>query len=93
MNDKKLISASEIGFYTFCPRAWALQQLDYESDNQWEMEAGKEFHRIIGEQELEKESETREKRIRSQRISHLLTVLTVIVLLCLIFIMIRIVLK
>ena len=93
MNDKKFINASDIGVYTFCPRAWALKQLDYEADNQWEMEAGKEFHQIVGEQELEKESETREKRIRNQRIIHLLTVLTVIVLLCLISIIVRIVLK
>ena len=93
MNDKKFINASDIGIYTFCPRAWALQQLDYESDNQWQMEAGKEFHRIVGEQELEKESESREKRVHNQRITHLLTVLTAIVLLCLISIIIRIVLK
>ena len=44
MAEKRYITASEIGLYTFCPRAWALKQLDCESDAHWEMEKGKEFH-------------------------------------------------
>lgn len=44
----KLISASEIGTYAFCPRAWALKQLGYPSDNRKQMDSGTKYHHDFG---------------------------------------------
>ena len=93
MDDKKWISASDVGLFVFCPRAWALKQLDYEPDNQWEIDAGNEFHRNAGLKELEKNSAMRKNRIRNRKFIHLLVILTVTVLLCLISVTLRITMK
>ena len=93
MDDKKWISASDVGLFVFCPRAWALKQLEYEPDNQWEIDAGNEFHRTAGLKELERNSAKQKKRIRNRRFIHLLVILTVIVLLCLISLALRITIK
>ena len=93
MDDKKWISASDVGLFVFCPRAWALKQLEYEPDNQWEIDAGNEFHRTAGRKELERHSAIQKKRIRNRRFIHLLVILTVIVLLCLISLALRITIK
>ncbi len=45
---RKNLTASEIGTYVFCPRAWALKQLGYPSDNLQAMNEGTEFHHRFG---------------------------------------------
>ena len=47
-NRNKPISASEIGTYAFCPRAWALKQLGYPSDSQKQMDSGTKYHQAFG---------------------------------------------
>ena len=49
--DKKLINASEIGTYCFCPRAWALEKRGYRSANRTALDEGSEFHRGYGRRE------------------------------------------
>ncbi len=44
----KKLTASDIGLYSFCPRAWTLKQLGYKSGNLERMEAGVEFHDEYG---------------------------------------------
>ena len=78
MSKKKIIQASEIGTYVFCPRAWGLEQLGYRSQNRQAMEAGTHYHHAIGQRE---------------RLTRLLTVLLIIVLLCLLTLLIRHLLK
>ena len=93
MPDKRYISASELSLYSFCPRAWALKQLDYESDNQWEMEKGAEYHRIAGSREIQKEMENRLAREKSTFMIHVISILIIITVLCLISIFLRLILK
>lgn len=45
---QKKITASEIGLYAFCPRAWTLKQLGYKSGNLNRMEAGTRYHDAFG---------------------------------------------
>ena len=42
------ISASEIGEYAYCPRAWAYKKLGYPSENRREMDKGSRFHHEFG---------------------------------------------
>ncbi len=42
------ISASEIGEYAYCPRAWAFKKLGYPSENRREMDEGSKFHHEFG---------------------------------------------
>ncbi len=42
------ISASEIGEYAYCPRAWAYKKLGYPSENRQEMDKGSRFHHEFG---------------------------------------------
>lgn len=93
MPDKRYISASELSLYSFCPRAWALKMLDYESDNQWEMEKGEEYHRAIGSRELQKEMENRTVREKNSFLIHVVSVLIIIIVFCLISIFLRLILK
>lgn len=93
MRRKKYISASEIGDYTFCPRAWALKKLDYESDNKYELEAGKKYHIEVGKMELVREIEEKPRQIRLKRQSRFLSVLIILIIFCIMSIIIRIVLK
>ena len=93
MNEKKTITASQIGTYAFCPRAWVLQQLDYEPDNQRALEKGKAFHEETGALALIKNEESRVSRIRNQKLSHALTVVLIITFLCLISILTHLLLK
>ncbi len=44
----KNISASEVGSYLFCARAWWYHQQGIKSTNQAEMTAGTELHRLHG---------------------------------------------
>ena len=44
----KKLNASDIGLYSFCPRAWTLKQLGYKSGNLERMEAGTEYHDEFG---------------------------------------------
>lgn len=48
---QKTIDASEIGYYAFCPRAWALKKRGYKSTNRAALDAGSEFHRKFGRRE------------------------------------------
>ena len=45
------ISASEIGEYAYCPRAWAYKKLGYPSENRKEMDKGSRFHHEFGMRE------------------------------------------
>lgn len=45
---QKKITASDIGLYAFCPRAWTLKQLGYKSGNLTRMEAGTVYHEAFG---------------------------------------------
>ena len=53
MQEKKkpVISASEIGAYCFCPRAWGLEKRGYRSANRKALDDGTEFHREYGKRE------------------------------------------
>ncbi len=68
------ISASEIGEYAYCPRAWALKKQGYPSANRREMDEGTEFHQAFG---------TRDRLIR------VLLAVILILMLILLFFMIR----
>lgn len=72
------ISASEIGTYTFCARAWALEKRGYRSNNKAAMDAGTAHHRAVGQ---------REELIRG------LTVLLILVLLSLLVLVVNYLLK
>ena len=48
---RPFINASEIGTYSFCPRAWGLEKRGYRSGNRKAMDDGTEFHRQIGRRE------------------------------------------
>ena len=48
MPKNQTITASEIGTYTFCPRAWALGKRGYPSDNRQAMNEGTAFHQAFG---------------------------------------------
>ena len=50
-NKQQIINASEIGTYTFCPRAWALEKRGYRSSNHAAMTEGTKFHQKIGKRE------------------------------------------
>lgn len=93
MPDKRYISASELSLYSFCPRAWALKQLDCESDNQWEMEKGEEFHHTAGSRELQKEQENHTVRDISSFLIRTISVLIIITVFCLISILLHLLLK
>ncbi|MBQ4511567.1 MAG: hypothetical protein II969_01140 [Anaerolineaceae bacterium] len=93
MAEKRYITASEIGLYTFCPRAWALKQLDCESDAHWEMEKGKEFHEQIGQREIQREIENQPQQQRINRRIQFITKAIAIVSLCLIITLITFLLK
>ena len=93
MNDKGIISASEIGTYTFCPRAWALEQLDYEPDNQYEMEAGNKNHKEFDEKELERISAGQQAYAKNQKMLRFLSKLILIMAVCLVLLFIRLILK
>lgn len=93
MPDKRYISASELSLYSYCPRAWALKLLDYESDNQWEMEKGEEYHRAAGSREIQKEKENRSVREKSSFLIRVTTFLIIITVLCLISILLHLILK
>ena len=93
MNDKGIISASEIGTYTFCPRAWALEQLEYEPDNQYEMEAGKQIHKEFGEKELERITAEQQIYNKNQKTVRFLGKLIILAAVCLVLLFIRLILK
>lgn len=93
MSDKQYITASDISLYTFCPRAWALKQLDYESDRQWEMEKGKEFHEKAGEREILNEIKQQPLQKRRNRQIQIISGLIVIFLLCLLSAIAALILK
>lgn len=78
MNKKRTISASEVGTYAFCPRAWGLEQLGYHSANQREMVRGTAFHRSFGRREI---------------LMRTLTILLILVGLCLLAVTVRYFLK
>ncbi len=42
------ISASEIGEYAYCPRAWAYKKQGYLSENFEELDKGNRFHHEFG---------------------------------------------
>ena len=48
MTNNQMISASEIGLYSFCPRALAYQQEGIPSQNTAAMKAGEAYHEKIG---------------------------------------------
>ena len=48
MGKQRYISASEIGEYAYCPRAWAFKKLGYPSENQQKLSSGTDFHRQFG---------------------------------------------
>ena len=93
MDDKKWISASEIRLYTFCPRAWALQQLDYESDNHWEMEEGKKYHEEVGRQTIAAYEQAKPRQTQLRHQSQILTFLIIMVLLCIMAVLVRLIVK
>lgn len=93
MNENRFISASEIGLYVFCPRAWALNQLDFESDHQWELEEGQKFHEEVGKQEIAKKQEMNPQQIRLKRIDHIFTIIIIFVFFCILSIIIRLFLQ
>jgi len=93
MSEKQYITASDIGLYTFCPRAWALKQLDYESDRKWEMEKGIEFHEKTGEREIRNEIKQQPLQKRRNRQIQIISVLIVILLLCLLSAVTALILK
>ncbi|MBR6091154.1 MAG: hypothetical protein IKP86_14545 [Anaerolineaceae bacterium] len=93
MSEKIYISASDIGLYTFCPRAWVLKQLDYKPDNQWKLQEGKEFHEEIGRQEINKALENEPVLKRKKIQLRTLNVLMILVLLLLFSVLTRILLK
>ena len=93
MDEKGIISASEIGTYIFCPRAWALEQLDYEPDNQYEMDAGKEIHKEFGEKELERISSEGQAYAKNKRMLRFLSKVILIVAVCLVLLFVRLILK
>ena len=93
MNEKRYINASEISLYTFCPRAWALKQLDYPMDNQWEVAEGKKYHEEVGRKIIiqSKDADSQQSRLKKQY--YILTYLMVFILLCILSIIIRLILK
>jgi len=44
----KVISASELGAYLYCKRAWSYQKRGLASQNQAELESGSAYHRRHG---------------------------------------------
>lgn len=48
MKNNQMISASEIGLYSFCPRALEYQQEGIPSQNTAAMKAGEAYHEKIG---------------------------------------------
>lgn len=48
MTNDQMISASEIGLYTFCPQAFEYQQEGIPSKNTAAMRAGEAYHENIG---------------------------------------------
>lgn len=43
-----IVSASELGQYTFCARSWWYQHQGFPSVNQNAMESGKDYHHAVG---------------------------------------------
>src|SRR4051794_31864424 len=43
-NDDDVVSASDIASWAYCPEAWRLQSLGYESGNKAALERGETFH-------------------------------------------------
>ena len=93
MEDNKWISASEIRFYTFCPRAWALEQLEYESDNQWEMEEGTKYHEETGRQTIAAYEQAKPLQTKLRHQTQILTSLIILVLLCIMAVLVRLIVK
>lgn len=91
--DKRYISASEIGLYLFCPRAWALKRLDYEPDNRWELEKGKEYHEEIGLQKLRVNAESIPEQNRLERQVKFLRIVVIMLILVIFSVLIRLLLK
>ena len=93
MSKKRYISASEIGDYVFCPRAWALKKLDYVPKNKQMLKEGQRHHEEIGAKVIQKakedqtEIEKYNKKILNDKIA------IVIVLFCLLIFIVRIFLK
>ena len=48
---RKNLTASEIGTYAFCPRAWALKKLGYPPDNRQALDEGTAYHHSFGMRE------------------------------------------
>lgn len=93
MNKKRYISASEIGAYTFCRRAWVLKILDYESDNQYELEEGNKYHEEAGKDEISRSKEEKPHQTQLSRQAQVLSIFIFLLILCMIAIIVRLVLK
>ena len=70
--EKMIITASEIGTYAFCPRAWALEKRGYRSSNRKQLEEGTAFHQAFGR---------RERLIKDLKVIAFLVLLVVLTLL------------
>ena len=65
------ISASEIGDYAYCPRAWAYKKLGYPSENRRKMDEGSRYHHKFG---------ARDRMIRVLRIIVIIAMLVLLAL-------------
>ena len=48
MDSKETISASDVGLYTYCPKAWQLKRQGYASSNRESLIRGSQYHESFG---------------------------------------------